>query len=118
MTRTKMKDLKFLTKFSEKGSKFLDVKYPVLCGAMSWISESNLVAAVSNSGGFGIIAAANMPAKALADQIDKTFEKTKSAFGVNIITVTPFFDEQIDVVIEKKNKAYIFRRGDTKRKKY
>lgn len=105
-----MKELKYLTRFFGKGSKFLDVKYPILCGAMSWISESNLVAAISNSGGFGVIAAANMPANELADQIDKTFEKTKNNFGVNIITVTPFFDEQIEVVIEKKIK-HIFLGG-------
>jgi enoyl-[acyl-carrier protein] reductase II len=105
-----MKELKFLTRFFGKGSKFLGVKYPILCGAMSWISESNLVAAISNSGGFGVIAAANMPAKALADQIDKTFKKTQNNFGVNIITITPFFDEQIDVVIEKKIK-HIFLGG-------
>jgi len=105
-----MKELKFLTRFFGTGSKFLGVKYPILCGAMSWISESNLVAAISNSGGFGVIAAANMPAKALADQIDKTFKKTQNNFGVNIITITPFFDEQIDVVIEKKIK-HIFLGG-------
>lgn len=105
-----MKDLTYLNRLWKRGTDFLGVKYSILCGAMSWISESNLVAAVSNSGGFGIIAAANMPADELAVQIDKTFEKTKNNFGVNIITITPYLKEQIDVSLQK-NVKYIFFGG-------
>jgi enoyl-[acyl-carrier protein] reductase II len=78
---------------------------------MSWVSESSLVAAVSNSGGFGIIAAANMPGDALAAEIDKTFKKTKNNFGVNIITITPFLKEQLDVALQKKVTHIFFGGG-------
>ena len=106
-----MKDLNRLNRLWERGTDFLGVKYSILCGAMSWISESNLVAAVSNSGGFGIIAAANMPADALADQIDKTFDKTKNNFGVNIITITPYLKEQINVSLQRNVKFIFFGGG-------
>ncbi len=106
-----MIDLNYLNRIWKRGTDFLGVKFSILCGAMSWISESNLVAAVSNSGGFGIIAAANMPADTLSDVIDKTFEKTKNNFGVNIITVTPYLKEQIDIALQKNVKHIFFGGG-------
>lgn len=106
-----MEDLKYLNKLWKRGTDFLGVEYSVLCGAMSWVSESNLVAAVSNSGGFGIIAAANMPAEILGTEIDKTFEKTKNKFGVNIITITPYLKAQIDVALQKKVSHIFFGGG-------
>ncbi len=109
--KSNMEDLKFLNRLWKKGTDFLGVKYSILCGAMSWISESNLVAAISNSGGFGIIAAANMPSDKFANVIDKTLEKTKNNFGVNIITITPYLKEQIDVAIDKNIKHLFFGGG-------
>ena len=106
-----MKDLNYLNRIWKRGTDFLGVKYSILCGAMSWVSESNLVAAVSNSGGFGIIAAANMPGDILAAEIDKTFKKTKYNFGVNIITVTPYLKDQLDVALQKKVTHIFFGGG-------
>ncbi len=106
-----MNDLKYLNSLWKKGTDFLGTKYSILCGAMSWISESNLVSAISNSGGFGVVAAANMPANLLADEIDKTLKKTKNNFGVNIITVTPYLKEQIDVAIQREIKHIFFGGG-------
>jgi len=40
-----------------RGAAFLGTETAILCGAMSWVSERNLVAAISNGGGFGVIAA-------------------------------------------------------------
>lgn len=106
-----MEELKYLNRLWKKGTDFLGTKYSILCGAMSWISESNLVAAISNNGGFGIIAAANMPADALSDEISKTLKKTQNNFGVNIITITPYLNEQIDVAIAHKVKYLFFGGG-------
>ena len=106
-----MEDLNYLNKIWKRGTDFLGVKYSILCGAMSWVSESNLVAAVSNSGGFGIIAAANMPGDMLAAEIDKTFKKTKYNFGVNIITVTPYLKDQLDVALQKEVTHIFFGGG-------
>ena len=106
-----MKDLNYLNRIWKRGTDFLGVKYSILCGAMSWVSESNLVAAVSNSGGFGIIAAANMPGDILAAEIEKTFKKTRYNFGVNIITVTPYLKDQLDVALQKKVTHIFFGGG-------
>lgn len=106
-----MIDLNYLNKIWKKGTDFLGVNYSILCGAMSWVSESNLVAAVSNSGGFGIIAAANMPGDLLAVEIEKTFKKTKKNFGVNIITITPYLKEQLDVTLQRKVTHIFFGGG-------
>lgn len=47
-----MKDLSMLTPLMRRGSEFLGVKYPIICGAMTWVSEPKLVSAVCNAGGF------------------------------------------------------------------
>jgi len=41
----------------QRGPEFLGVRYPIICGAMTWISDSELVAAVSRAGAFGSLAA-------------------------------------------------------------
>jgi len=43
-----------------------------MCGAMTWVSEANLVSAISNEGGFGVLAGGNMPPEILAREIAKT----------------------------------------------
>ena len=40
----------------KRGTDFLGCETAIMCGAMSWVSERNLVAAISNAGGFGVIA--------------------------------------------------------------
>ena len=47
--------------------KLLNIKYPIFQGAMAWVSDSNLAAAVSNAGGLGIIAGGNSPAEVVRD---------------------------------------------------
>lgn len=84
------------------GTDFLGTKYAILGGAMSWISERNLVSAISNSGGFGVIACGSMDAKLLAAEIDATRAMTDKPFGVNLITLHPDLEELIDVCGEKK----------------
>ena len=44
----------------KRGTDFLGTEYAILGGAMSWLSESNLVSALSNAGGFGVIACGSM----------------------------------------------------------
>ena len=45
-----------LKQLMQRGTDFLGTEYAILGGAMSWVSERNLVAAISNAGGFGVIA--------------------------------------------------------------
>src|SRR4030067_653535 len=100
--------LKYLPKAWKKGRDFLGTRYAILCGAMTGVSESNLVAAISNAGGFGVLAGGNMPPEMLAEEIRKTREKTMFPFGVNMITVAPSFRSHIEVVVREKVPFAIF----------
>lgn len=93
---------KTLDAFWKKGCEFLGTRYAIMGGAMSWISEHNLVAAISNAGGFGVIACGAMPPHLLKEEIAKTAAMTKNNFGVNLITMHPQLDELIDICIEAK----------------
>lgn len=101
-------ELKYLPKVWKRGTDFLGTRYAVLCGAMTWVSESNLVSAISNAGGFGVLAGGNMPPEVLAEEIEKTRAKTSFPFGVNMITVAPNFQAHIEVVVREKVSYAIF----------
>lgn len=72
-----------------RGTEFLGCETAILCGAMSWVSERNLVAAISNAGGFGVIACGAMTPELLDTEIAATKALTAKAFGVNLITMHP-----------------------------
>jgi enoyl-[acyl-carrier protein] reductase II len=81
----------------ERGAAFLGSRYAILGGAMSWVSERNLVAAISNAGGFGVIACGAMGPELLDGEIAETKARTDKPFGVNLITMHPQLSELIDV---------------------
>ncbi|MDR5659360.1 nitronate monooxygenase [Serpentinicella sp. ANB-PHB4] len=83
-------------------TKLLKIKYPILQGAMAWVSESQLASAVSNAGGAGIIAAGGREAKWLREEIRKTKNLTDKPFGVNIVIMAENKEETLDVVCEEK----------------
>ncbi len=97
-----------LNRLWKKGQDFLGVKYPIMAGAMTWISNHRFVSAVSNVGGFGCLAAGNMPLELLEEEIDKTFQKTDKPFAVNLITISPNYKEHLDLTIRKKVPFIIF----------
>jgi enoyl-[acyl-carrier protein] reductase II len=72
-----------------RGAEFLGTEHAILCGAMSWVSERNLVAAISNAGGFGVIACGAMTPELLDAEITATAALTAKPFGVNLITMHP-----------------------------
>lgn len=80
-----------------RGAEFLGSEYAILCGAMSWVSERNLVAAISNGGGFGVIACGAMTPDLLDTEIAATKALTDKPFGVNLITMHPMLFELIAV---------------------
>lgn len=100
----------------QKGRDFLGVRYPILCGAMTWISDSTLVKAVSDQGGFGCLAAGNMPGDALAAEIQKCAEKVKGPFAVNLVTIAPNFPAHKAAVLKSKAPIVIFAGNFPKRK--
>jgi enoyl-[acyl-carrier protein] reductase II len=85
-----------------RGCAFLGSRYPILAGAMSWVSERNLVSAISNAGGFGVIACGAMPPDLLAKEIAATQALTDKPFGVNLITMHPKLDELVQICLAAK----------------
>ncbi len=73
----------------QRGTIFLGCDVAIMCGAMSWVSERNLVSAISNAGGFGVIACGAMTPELLDAEIAATKALTSKPFGVNLITMHP-----------------------------
>ncbi len=80
----------------------LNIKYPIFQGGMAWVAEHNLVSAVSNAGGLGVIAAGGAPVEYVRNEIRKTRELTDKPFGVNIMMLSPSAEEIAYMVAEEK----------------
>ena len=80
----------------------LQIKYPIIQGGMAWVATAELAAAVSNGGGLGLIAAGNATADWVREQIKLARTLTDKPFGVNIMLLSPFVDEVMDVIFEEK----------------
>ena len=85
-----------------RGREILGCDVAIMGGAMTWVSERNLVAAISNAGGFGVIASGSMSPELLSAEIDATNELTRHPFGVNLITLHPRLIELIEVCAEHR----------------
>lgn len=82
-----------------RGRAFLGTDLAIMGGAMSWVSEHTLVAAISNAGGFGVIACGSMGPDLLEREIAATQAMTTKPFGVNLITMHPQLDDLIRVCV-------------------
>ncbi len=80
-----------------RGRAFLGTDTAIMAGAMSWVSERHLVSAISNEGGFGVIACGGMTPALLEAEIIATQALTRKPFGVNLITMHPQLDDLIRV---------------------
>ncbi len=85
-----------------RGNEFLGTRHAIMGGAMTWISERHLVAALSNAGGFGVIACGSMTPELLSQEIRASRELTDKPFGVNLITLHPDLDDLIGVCEAEK----------------
>ena len=91
-----------LDRLWRRGTDFLGSPTAILGGAMSWVSDRNLVAAISNAGGFGVIACGAMQPARLAEEIAGTQALTDKPFGVNLITMHPALSDLIRVCTEAR----------------
>ncbi|MGM0499147.1 MAG: enoyl-[acyl-carrier-protein] reductase FabK [Bacillota bacterium] len=80
----------------------LEIEKPIIQGGMAWVATGELAAAVSSAGGLGIIGAGNAPADVIEKEIEKVKELTDKPFGLNIMLLSPFADDIIELAIEKK----------------
>lgn len=115
--RTKKGDGNMLiNRFFENGRKFLGCEYPIICGAMTWVSDPQLVSAISNAGGFGLLAGGNMPEEMLRAQIEETHRLTKHPFGVNVITLAPAYRSHLNMICDMQCPIIVFAGGIPKKK--
>ncbi len=85
---------KRLKQLMHRGTEFLGCEVAIMGGAMSWVSERSLVSAISNAGGFGVIACGAMSPELLDTEIAETKKRTGRPFGVNLITMHPQLAER------------------------
>lgn len=94
-----------------RGAAFFGSRYALMGGAMSWVSERHLVAALSNAGAFGVIACGAMEPPRLAEEIAGTQALTNKPFGVNLITMHPRLDQLVDVCLAAHVGHIVFAGG-------
>ena len=80
----------------------LGVKYPLFQGGMAWVADGKLAASVSEAGGLGIIGSGHAPASWVKEQIEVAKSMTDKAFGVNVMLLSPFVEQVIDVIVDAK----------------
>jgi enoyl-[acyl-carrier protein] reductase II len=90
----------------------LDIKYPIIQGGMAWLGTTELVSAVSNAGGLGVIGSGDAPPDWLRDQIRATRERTDKPFGVNILMMSPFVKDNLQVIVDEGVKIVTFGGGN------
>lgn len=85
-----------------RGCAFLGSRYAILGGAMSWVSEHHLVAAISEAGGFGVLACGSLRPDQLQAEIDGVRVRTDRPFGVNLILMHPQLDDLIGLCLDAR----------------
>ena len=97
-----------LDRFFATGRDFLGCPSPIICGAMTWVSDPILVSHMGRCGGFGLLAGGNAPVDVLTRQIEETRALSAHPFGVNLITIAPAYPQQLEVVCEMKCPVVVF----------
>ena len=85
-----------------KITELLGIEYPIVQGAMAWIAEHHLAAAVSKAGGLGIIAGGAAPVDYIRDEIHKARAITDKPLGMNIMLLSPNADDLAQLAIDEK----------------
>ena len=90
----------------------LGMKYPIIQGGMAWLGTAELSAAVSNAGGLGVIGSGDAPPEWLKEQIDQIRKRTEKPFGVNIMMMSPFLKDNLEIVMERSVNIVTFGGGN------
>lgn len=102
-------------KLIKPGTEFLGVKYPIICGAMTWVSDYNLVKTVSETGAFGVLAGGNLPPDLFEQEVDRCIAGIKKPFAVNLITIGPNFRIHYEILQSKNVPFVVFAGGIPRR---
>ncbi|MDY6795145.1 MAG: nitronate monooxygenase [Actinomycetota bacterium] len=93
----------------------LGVEYPIIMGALGSLSNPELVAAVSEGGGFGLIGTAGMDLTILRETIAGVRELTGKPFGANLMALNPDAPAMVEVLAEEGIKAVTTSAGSAKK---
>ncbi len=89
----------------------LEVPYPLLQTGMGWVATPELVAAASNAGAFGFLAAATIPPEQVEDAIVEVKKRTDRPFGVNFLMDAPGADVIAEAIVRQGVKAAGYNRA-------
>lgn len=98
--------------------KSLELKYPIFQGGMAWVADGKLAASVSNAGGLGIIGAGNAPGEVIADEIKVAQSLTDRPFGVNVMLLSPYVEDVVNVILKNKDNIAVVTTGAGNPAKY
>ncbi len=96
-------------------TKLFGIELPIIAGGMVWCSGWRLAAAVSESGGLGLIGAGSMTPEVLREHIIKCKAATKKPFGVNVPLMKPDVAQIMDVIVEEYIPVVFTSAGSPKR---
>lgn len=97
-----------LDRFLDRGRRFLGCETPIMCGAMTWVSDPRLVSAIGRCGGLGLLAGGNAPVAVLEKEIVETRGISDKPFGVNLITIAPQYRDQLQMVCDQRCRIVVF----------
>ncbi len=81
-------------------TELLGIEHPIIQGGMAWTSTAELVVAVSDAGGLGVIGTGQMPTDILRDEIVAAKEGTDRPFGVNLMLLTPHIADIVQLGLD------------------
>ncbi|NQS75324.1 MAG: enoyl-[acyl-carrier-protein] reductase FabK [Peptococcaceae bacterium] len=79
----------------------LGIEYPIIQGGMAWVATAELVAAVSEAGGLGVIGSGAAPPEWLREQLHRTRRLTQKPFGVNVMLLSPYAEEIMEILLKE-----------------
>lgn len=82
-------------------TELLNIEYPIVQGAMAWVADADLAAAVSNAGGLGVIGTGHDPVEVVREKVEKMKDKTNKPFAVNVMLLNPNLEAVIDYLVEE-----------------
>ena len=90
----------------------LGIQYPIIQGGMAWLGTAELVSAVSNAGGLGVIGSGDAPTDWLKEQIRQTRQRTDKPFAVNIMMMSPFIKDNLQLLLDEHVSIITFGGGN------
>ncbi|MBI5493467.1 MAG: nitronate monooxygenase [Deltaproteobacteria bacterium] len=102
-------------RFDTPLTRLLDIEIPIIQGPMAWLSEPELVSAVSNEGGLGVLGASLYTAEEFEERVQRTLELTRRPFGVNFPLVLMEYDAHLEVALKHGVRIIVTSAGSPKR---